>query len=166
MDDLFNVIEKVLPILIFIFWIVFSIVAANRKKSKGQPSPSQSTKTNQPKQRQQSQQSISMHEREKSSESASQPTNTVNDLKRKLESVFGELTFDSKTNIEEYERPIEKKVPYIPEGSVENVPLETVPLEKVRYLAQSRAETKKADDLDQQRIYGEAVYEQNRMESE
>lgn len=170
MEDLFNIIEKIFPILIFIFWIVISIIAGNRKKLKRQPAPppqSTSIKTNPPRQRQESQQTTLMHEREKNSVSLPKHIQVADDLKRKLESVFGELTFNSETNNEEYASSTQKKASYIPEAVAENVPLETVPLETHRNLRdRNRAENKKADDLIQQSIYGEAVYEPSRMESE
>jgi hypothetical protein len=115
MEDIFNLIEKIFPVIIFIFWVIVSVIASARK-SKQRKQPSQTA----------SQGTTSLeHKRDSDSSSdqdrtASSQTSRADDLKQKLESIFGDLTYEESAE--------EKKEPTTAENSVEKAPVESVPL--------------------------------------
>ncbi|HEX2958584.1 MAG TPA: hypothetical protein VHO70_17240 [Chitinispirillaceae bacterium] len=86
--DLFDSIDKIAPILVFIFWVIVSIFSQSQKKKK--------------KQEQRVPGSSGTGLEYRKPEKSSQPKPTFNDLKKKLETIFSE-SLPSNQEPEQYE---------------------------------------------------------------
>jgi hypothetical protein len=74
--DLFDSLDKIIPILVFFFWVIVSIFAQNQRKKK--------------KQEQHAPGSSGTGFEQRKTEKSSQPKPTFEDLKKKLETIFSE----------------------------------------------------------------------------